>query len=78
MRIRKRGMAEAVRQLDQLGYEAGAPALRAASRLRELVDDLERQAVDEMRAVGVSWAAIGAALGITRQAAEKRWGGRSQ
>jgi hypothetical protein len=77
MRIRKRGVADAQRQLDVLGYEAGCPALVAAARLRELVDDLELQAVDEMRAVGASWAAIGSCLDVTRQAAEKRWGGRS-
>lgn len=77
MNHRRRGLAEAERHLQVLGREAGCPALEAAAALRRLVDDLERQAVDEMRSVGISWAGIGACLGITRQGAEKRFGGQS-
>lgn len=64
-------------------------AIRAAGRhveyadefeLAELVslrDELEaviRQAVAGQRSVGRSWAYIGAALGITRQSAQERYG----
>ncbi|WP_210413916.1 hypothetical protein [Protaetiibacter larvae] len=45
--------------------------------LVSLFDDLEaavQLAVDGQRAGGSSWAQIGAGLGITRQAAQMRWG----
>jgi hypothetical protein len=42
-----------------------------------LADDLDegiRQAVTGLRESGYSWAEIGSRLGITRQAAQQRWG----
>ncbi len=42
-----------------------------------LADDLDasiRQAVKGLREFGYSWAEIGSRLGITRQAAQQRWG----
>jgi hypothetical protein len=40
------------------------------------VDDAIRQAVTRLRRdYGYSWADIGARLGVTRQAAQQRWGG---
>lgn len=47
--------------------------LRDSVRLRFL-EDRTRSTVQELRAMGVPWSAIGAALGITRQAAFKRYG----
>jgi len=47
-----------------------APSERAAEALRGV---LQRQ-VDILRARGVSWAAIGEALGVSRQAAWERFG----
>jgi len=38
------------------------------------IDDAIRQAVTGLRAFGYSWAEIGSRLGITRQAAQQRWG----
>ena len=38
------------------------------------IDDAISQAVKGLRACGYSWAEIGARLGITRQAAQQRWG----
>ncbi len=35
------------------------------------------QAVTGLRAFGYSWAEIGSRLGITRQAAQQRWGHQS-
>jgi hypothetical protein len=40
------------------------------------IDDAISQAVTGLRAFGYSWAEIGSRLGITRQAAQQRWGGR--
>jgi hypothetical protein len=42
--------------------------------LSDEIDNAIQQAVDGLRAVGYSWAEIGARLGITRQAAQQRWG----
>ena len=39
------------------------------------IDTAISQAVTGLRAFGYSWADIGSRLGITRQAAQQRWGG---
>ena len=49
-------------------------ALADITVLAEDVEDAILQAVTGLRAVGYSWAEIGARLGITRQAAQQRWG----
>jgi hypothetical protein len=38
------------------------------------IDTAIAQAVTGLRATGYSWAEIGARLGVTRQAAQQRWG----
>ncbi len=38
------------------------------------IDDAIGQAVKGLREFGYSWAEIGSRLGITRQAAQQRWG----
>jgi hypothetical protein len=38
------------------------------------IDDAIGQAVTGLRGFGYSWAEIGSRLGITRQAAQQRWG----
>jgi hypothetical protein len=43
--------------------------------LSTLLDDAISEAVTGLRAHGYSWADIAARLGITRQAAQQRWGG---
>lgn len=47
-----------------------------ATAAREL-DDAMRRAVTGLRGKGYSWAEIAARLGVTRQAAQQRWGGTS-
>lgn len=61
---------------------AEAPRAEALLLVVEYLDAVARQAdrmttrtVLEARAAGASWQAIGAQLGITRQAATKRFGG---
>ena len=44
--------------------------------LADDLDDATRQAIDGLRALGYSWAETGSRLGITRQAAWQRWGGK--
>jgi len=48
--------------------------VRIAVRARDLADAQLRVQVVEARAAGVTWDAIGAALGVTRQAATQRYG----
>ena len=50
--------------------------LRAVVALRRLADQMEAQHVFRARLAGWSWQDIGDALGVTRQAAHKKHGGR--
>jgi hypothetical protein len=50
-----------------------ADAVVAARRLEELADRLIGHFVDEARGVGASWTEIGQSLGVTKQAAQKRF-----
>jgi hypothetical protein len=50
----------------------------ALTGMTALADDLDvaiRGAITGLRTQGYSWADIGLRLGITRQAAQQRWGG---
>jgi hypothetical protein len=50
----------------------------AITGMAALADDLDnaiRAAITGLRARGYSWADIGSRLGVTRQAAQQRWGG---
>jgi hypothetical protein len=49
-------------------------ALTAMVNLSTLLDDAIAQAVTGLRSHGYSWADIGDRLGISRQAAQQRWG----
>jgi hypothetical protein len=51
-------------------------ALTAMLGLAADIDTAIGQAVTGLRAFGYSWAEIGTRLGITRQAAQQRWGTR--
>ncbi|RZU73470.1 hypothetical protein EV384_1875 [Micromonospora kangleipakensis] len=51
-------------------------ALRDLVALSTNLDDAIGDAVIGLRAFGYSWAEIGQRLGITRQAAQQRWGGQ--
>jgi hypothetical protein len=49
-------------------------ALGLMLELAEEIDTATAEAVKSLRAHGYSWAEIGSRLGITRQAAQQRWG----
>ncbi|MFG3418120.1 hypothetical protein [Micromonospora sp. NPDC048063] len=51
-------------------------ALRDLVALSANLDDAITEAVIGLRAFGYSWAEIGSRLGISRQAAQQRWGGQ--
>ena len=51
--------------------------IEALTLMTDLADEIDTaigQAVTGLRAFGYSWAEIGSRLGITRQAAQQRWG----
>lgn len=50
--------------------------LRAAERLRRELNAFAAELVADARRDGASWTAIGRALGITKQAAQQRFGDR--
>lgn len=56
--------------------DSGDPiaALTATATARAAVDVLQRQAVAGARGAGATWAVVGQALGMTRQAAQQRFG----
>jgi hypothetical protein len=53
---------------------ATSKRLPLVSSLADEIDTAIAEAVKGLRASGYSWAEIGARLGITRQAAQQRWG----
>lgn len=73
-----------------LGEEAGAAGteeldaqghlrlVRRAVRAERVSRELLGQSVDAARRSGLSWAALGAELGLSRQAVQQRFGARSQ
>jgi hypothetical protein len=48
--------------------------LRQIAAARKYLEDAEKWAVAEMRADDVSWTEIGVALGVSKQAAQQRFG----
>ena len=56
---------------DVLGHVATAVAV--SERLGELADHLIGHFVDEARRAGASWTDIGQSMGVTKQAAQKRF-----
>jgi hypothetical protein len=49
-------------------------ALTLMTDLADEIDTAISQAVQGLRGFGYSWAEIGSRLGVTRQAAQQRWG----
>ena len=49
-------------------------ALALMTDLADEIDTAISQAVSGLRSFGYSWAEIGSRLGVTRQAAQQRWG----
>jgi hypothetical protein len=53
--------------------------IESLTRMTALADEIEtamQRAVIGLRGYGYSWAEIGSRLGVTRQAAQQRWGSR--
>ena len=58
-----------------IGSEDPAVGLRAVVALRRLADQVESAQVSSARRAGWSWEQIGDALGVSRQAVHKKYGG---
>ena len=50
-------------------------AVTAMAATAEEMDTAMRDAITGLRQIGYSWADIGLRLGVSRQAAQQRWGG---
>jgi hypothetical protein len=71
-------MQSSVIELARRSKEHGDPrsALRAIADLRRRLEELEEYHVENALAQGASWSEVGAALGISKQAAHKRFAAR--
>jgi len=49
-------------------------AISALAATADQIDTAIKDAITGLRAIGYSWADIGLRLGVTRQAAQQRWG----
>ncbi|MDA8302221.1 MAG: DUF3887 domain-containing protein [Actinomycetota bacterium] len=70
-------LAESLRDPHR-GARAVLASLGGTHRLRILLDDIVRTLAVEARGAGCTWAAIGEALQVTRQAAFQRFGGEDE
>jgi hypothetical protein len=70
--------AFAQRILRAYARRIGTGDIESLTLMTHLADELDTaigEAVTGLRAFGYSWAEIGSRLGVTRQAAQQRWGG---
>jgi hypothetical protein len=68
------------RSVAAYGRRVATGDIEALADLVALSAHLDRaisEAVDGLRTFGFSWGDLAARLGVTRQAAQQRWGGRS-
>jgi hypothetical protein len=70
------GAAILAARTDEADSDDALALVRRTASAEQVVAGLLQQAVAAARAEGHSWAAIGAELGMSRQAAQQRFGGR--
>ena len=68
-------LRRAIRALARRVCGGDIEAITDMAQLSGELDNAIRAAVTGLRARGYSWAEIGLRLGVTRQAAQQRWGG---
>ncbi len=71
--VRLDDLIEAIKKVHADPLERLTDAVLAADHLGEVADHLIGHFVDQARRSGASWTAIGASLGVTKQAAQKRF-----
>jgi len=72
-RVRLDDLIEVIKKVHSDPLEQLTDAVLAADHLDEVADHLIGHFVDQARRSGASWTAIGASLGVTKQAAQKRF-----
>lgn len=63
-----------IRRAGERVADADEPELQDLVALRDVLETSIRVAIDGQRQRGVSWDAVGAALGVTKQTAWERYG----
>jgi hypothetical protein len=71
-------LSRAIRALGRRVYGGDIDAITDMAQLSGDLDNAIRLAVNGLRSRGYSWAEIGTRLGVTRQAAQQRWGSAAQ
>jgi hypothetical protein len=71
--VRLDDLIDAIRRVHPDALEQLSSAVLAADHLGEVADHLIGHFVDQARRSGASWTDIGQAMGVTRQAAQKRF-----
>ncbi|MEV7176421.1 Clp protease N-terminal domain-containing protein [Kitasatospora sp. NPDC093679] len=71
--VRLDDLIEAIKQVHTGALDQLADAVLAAEHLGEIADHLIGHFVDQARRSGASWTDIGKSMGVTRQAAQKRF-----
>src|SRR5579859_5397251 len=71
--VRLDDLIEAIKKAHSDPLEQLTGAVIAADHLDDVADHLIGHFVDQARRSGASWTAIGASLGVTKQAAQKRF-----
>ncbi|MEW2293679.1 Clp protease N-terminal domain-containing protein [Streptomyces sp. NPDC006743] len=71
--VRLDDLISAIKQVHQEPLEQLQDAVLAGEHLGEVADHLIGHFVDQARRSGASWTDIGASMGVTRQAAQKRF-----
>ena len=62
-----------VKSQDRTALDHVSAAMRISEHLGELADHLIGHFVDQARKAGASWTEIGQSMGVTKQAAQKRF-----
>ena len=76
-RIRLDDLIAAIRKQHDDPLDQLADAMVAADHLGEIADSLIGHFVDQARRAGASWTSIGASMGVSKQAAQKRFVSRT-
>src|SRR6187200_2066747 len=71
--VRLDEMIEVISRVHDDALERLSSAMLAADHLGEISDHLIGHFVDQARRSGASWTEIGASMGVTKQAAQKRF-----
>jgi hypothetical protein len=71
--VRLDDLIEAIKKTDRDALEQLSDAMIAADHLGDVADHLIGHFVDQARRSGASWTDIGKSMGVTRQAAQKRF-----